>query len=152
AKKQGSLTGREADLERKEKSVQGREQAAESTAKRAEELLSDAKSRLEKLAGLSAEDARKLLESQVIDEARKAAVVEIKKIEDAAHAEAEEKSKRILGTAIQRYAGEYVSERTVSVVQLPSDDLKGRIIGREGRNIRALEAATGIDLIIDDTP
>jgi ribonuclease Y len=151
-RKQTAFSGREDDLTRKEKTVAGREQAAEATAKRAEDLLNDSKQRLEKLAGLSTEEARKLVEAQVIDEARKAAVGEIKKIEDAARSEAEEKARRILGTAIQRYAGEYVSERTVSVVQLPSDDLKGRIIGREGRNIRALEAATGIDLIIDDTP
>jgi ribonuclease Y len=152
AKKQGSLSGKEAEFERKEKTVAGREQAAEATAKRAEQLLDDAKQRLEKLAGMSAEEARKELVAQVIEDARKTAAVEIKKIEDEARAEAEEKSKKILGTAIQRYAGEYVSERTVSVVQLPSDDLKGRIIGREGRNVRALEAATGIDMIIDDTP
>ena len=152
AKKQGSLSGREADLERKEKSVSGREQAAEATAKRAEDLVAEGKARLEKVAGMSAEQARAELMQQVIDEARKSAAVEVKKIEDAARGEAEEKSKRILGTAIQRYASEYVSERTVSVVQLPSDDLKGRIIGREGRNVRALEAATGIDMIIDDTP
>ncbi len=152
AKKQGTLGGREAEFERKEKTVAGREQAAEATAKRAEDLLNDAKLRLEKLAGMSTEEARKALEAQVIDDARRSAAVEVKKIEDAARTEAEEKAKRVLGTAIQRYAGEYVSERTVSVVQLPSDDLKGRIIGREGRNIRALEAATGIDLIIDDTP
>jgi ribonuclease Y len=152
AKKQGSLTGKEAEFERKEKTVAGREQAAEATAKRAEQILDDAKLKLEKLAGMSAEDARKQLIAQVIDEARKTAAIEIKKIEDEARNEGEEKAKRILGTAIQRYAGEYVSERTVSVVQLPSDDLKGRIIGREGRNVRALEAATGIDMIIDDTP
>lgn len=152
AKKQGSLSGKEAEFERKEKTVSGREQAAEATAKRAEQLLDEAKQRMEKLAGMSAEEARKQLVDQVIDEARKSAAVEIKKIEDEAKTEAEEKAKRILGTAIQRYAGEYVSERTVSVVQLPSDDLKGRIIGREGRNVRALEAATGIDMIIDDTP
>jgi len=152
AKKQGSLAGKESEFERKEKTVAGREQAAEATAKRAEQLLDEAKQRMEKLAGMSAEEARKQLVEQVIDEARKTAAVEIKKIEDQAKLEAEEKSKRILGTAIQRYAGEYVSERTVSVVQLPSDDLKGRIIGREGRNVRALEAATGIDMIIDDTP
>jgi ribonuclease Y len=152
AKKQGSLSGKEAEFERKEKTVAGREQAAEATAKRAEDLLNESKARLEKLAGMSAEEARKELVLQVIDDARKAAALEVKKIEDAARTEAEEKSKRILGTAIQRYAGEYVSERTVSVVQLPSDDLKGRIIGREGRNVRALEAATGIDMIIDDTP
>jgi ribonuclease Y len=76
----------------------------------------------------------------------------IKKIENETKEQADRKSKKILATAIQRYAGEYVAERTVSVVQLPGDEMKGRIIGREGRNIRALEAATGVDLIIDDTP
>jgi ribonuclease Y len=152
AKKQGSLQGREAEFERKEKTVAGREQAAEATAKRAEEMLKESRQRLEKLAGMSADEAKAQLTAQVVDEARRAAAIEVKKIEDGARVEAEEKGKRILGTAIQRYAGEYVAERTVSVVPLPSDDLKGRIIGREGRNIRALEAATGIDLIIDDTP
>ena len=152
AKKSGTLQGREAEFDKKEKTVAGREQAAEATARRAAELLDESKQKLEKLAGMSADDARKELMSQVVDDAKKAAATEVKQIEDQAKAEAEERSKRILGTAIQRYAGEYVSERTVSVVPLPSDDLKGRIIGREGRNIRALEAATGIDLIIDDTP
>jgi ribonucrease Y len=152
AKKSGTLQGREAEFDKKEKTVAGREQAAEATARRAAELLEESKTKLEKLAGMSAEDARKELMAQVVDDAKRAAAVEVKKIEDEAKAEAEERSKRILGTAIQRYAGEYVTERTVSVVPLPSDDLKGRIIGREGRNIRALEAATGIDLIIDDTP
>jgi ribonuclease Y len=152
AKKQGSLAGKEAEFDKKERTVAGREQAAEATARRAEELLNESKQRLEKLAGMTAEQARSELMAQVVDDAKKAAASEIKRIEDESRAEAEERSKRILGTAIQRYAGEYVSERTVSVVPLPSDDLKGRIIGREGRNIRALEAATGIDLIIDDTP
>ena len=152
AKKSGTLQGREGEFDKKEKTVAGREQAAEATARRAEELLNESKAKLERLAGMSAEQARAELMAQIADDAKKAAAAEVKKIEDEAKAEAEERSKRILGTAIQRYAGEYVSERTVSVVPLPSDDIKGRIIGREGRNIRALEAATGIDLIIDDTP
>jgi ribonuclease Y len=101
---------------------------------------------------MTAEQAREVLRAEVIDSAKRAAAVEVKRIEDESRAEAEARSKRIVATAIQRYASEYVAERTVSVVPLPSDDLKGRIIGREGRNIRALEAATGIDLIIDDTP
>ena len=97
-------------------------------------------------------EARKVLETEVRESARAAAALEVKRIEDEAREQAQQKAQMILGVVVQRYASEYVAERTVLVVPLPSDDLKGRIIGREGRNIRALEAATGIDLIIDDTP
>jgi ribonucrease Y len=152
AKKQGAMGGKESEVERREKTVAGREQAADATAKRAEEMLNQTKEKLQKLAGMSADEAKAELVAQVVGDAKKQAAVELKKIEDDARTEAEEKARRILGMAIQRYAGEYVAERTVSVVQLPDDNMKGRIIGREGRNIRALEAATGIDLIIDDTP
>jgi ribonucrease Y len=152
AKKQGTITGKAEEVERREKTVTGREQAADATAKRAEELLNQTKEKLQKLAGMTAEEAKAELVSQVVNEAKKQAATEVKRIEDEAKNEAEEKARRILGMAIQRYAGEYVTERTVSVVPLPDDNMKGRIIGREGRNIRALEAATGIDLIIDDTP
>jgi ribonuclease Y len=88
----------------------------------------------------------------MLDEARHEAAIKIKQIEDETKAEAEKNAKRILSQAIDRYAGEYVAECTVSVIPLPNDEMKGRIIGREGRNIRALEAATGVDLIVDDTP
>jgi ribonucrease Y len=152
ARKKGTLESKDQELDKKEKTIAGREAAADASVRRAEELLKEAKAKLEKLAGLSADEAKAQLQAQIMDEARATAAVEVRKIEQESKEKAEEVGKRILGTAIQRYASEYVAERTVSVVQLPSDDLKGRIIGREGRNIRALEAATGIDLIIDDTP
>src|SRR5205814_4517596 len=125
---------------------------AEASARTAATLATEAKARLEKTAALSQAEARAALIDEIRDEARLAAVGEVKRIEDEARAEAENRSKTIISAAIQRYAGEYVAERTVATVPLPSDDMKGRIIGREGRNIRAIEAATGIDLIIDDTP
>ena len=150
--KAAQLAAKEEELTRKEKALAGREQAAEAAARRAEEMVQEARARLERLAGMSAEQAREQVIAQVIDEAKQAAAAEIKRIEDETREEADRRAKNIIATAIQRYAGEYVAERTVAVVELPSDDMKGRIIGREGRNIRALEAATGIDLIIDDTP
>ncbi len=146
------LRKQEKDISRREKSVKKKEQAAESTARNAERALANAKERLEQVAGMSEEQALEVLKEELMDEARNAAAAKIRAIEEETEAECDARAKSILVTAISRYAGDYVSERTVSVVQLASDDLKGRIIGREGRNIRALEAATGVDLIIDDTP
>ena len=164
-KQEETLTTRERELERRRKdaerrdnelgkrdqSIASREKAAEAMARKAEQAQEKAKSRLEEIAGLTQEEARRQLEAELQDEARKAAAEEVRKIEEAAAEEADAKAKQIIATAIQRNASELVQERTVSVIPLPSDDMKGRLIGREGRNIRALEAATGIDMIIDDT-
>ena len=152
SRRQGAVQSKESELDKKERQVAQREQAADANVKKSEELLRDSKAKLERTAGLSAEQAKAELMAEIADEARKASAAEVRRIEEEARSEAEGRAQKILGTAIQRYASEYVTERAVSVVSLPSDDLKGRIIGREGRNIRALEAATGIDLIIDDTP
>ena len=132
------LTKREGKLERKELEFN--------------ELIEEQKRQLEKISGLTVDQAKELLIRAMENEARHEGAKFIKRIENETREEADKKAKKILATAIQRYAGDFVAERTVSVVQLPSDEMKGRIIGREGRNIRALEAATGIDLIIDDTP
>ncbi len=142
----------EGDLAKRERSLEGREHAAEAMAQKAEEARDTAQKRVEEVAGLTAEQARKRLEDEMTGAARDAAAVEIKKIEDATEKEAVAKSQKIIATAIQRFASEFVGERTVATVPLPSDDLKGRLIGREGRNVRALESATGTDIIIDDTP
>jgi ribonuclease Y len=142
---------RASELDKKEKSVEGKVKQADAAVEKAEAAQAEARKKLEQIAGLSEEAARKKLEEEVRGQALAAAAIEIKRIEDDAAKEAAARAKTIVATAIQRYASEFVHERTVAVVPLPSDDLKGRLIGREGRNIRALEAATGIDLIIDDT-
>lgn len=151
-KKVDFLDNREEELKRREKNLTRREQMVSDSEKQYRELLDQAKAQLEKVAGLSREDAKKELVQTLTDEAKLEAAKMIKQIEQEAKDEAEKKAKEIIALAIQRYAGDYVAERTVTVIDLPDEDLKGRLIGREGRNIRAIEQATGVDLIIDDTP
>lgn len=142
---------REDQIKKRERTIESREKAADAMARKAEEAQEEAKRNLESIAGLSADQAREKLEDAVRAEARDRVAHEIKAIEEDAAKQADAKSKQIIAAAIQRYASEFVAERTVSVIPLPDDSMKGRLIGREGRNIRALEAATGIDMIIDDT-
>lgn len=143
---------KEMDLLKKEQALTVKEQGVTAKDDELSKALDQQKARLEQISGMSAEEAKNTLVEAMESEARHDAAKRIKVIEDEARETADKKSKEIIASAIQRYAGEYVSEKCVSVVPLPSDEMKGRIIGREGRNIRALEAATGIDLIIDDTP
>ena len=143
---------RERDISRIEKKLLKKEEEIELKEIKYTELLEEQKSQLEKISGLTAEQAKELLIRAMENEARYEGAKLIKRIENETKEQADKKARKIMATAIQRYAGDFVAERTVSVVQLPNDEMKGRIIGREGRNIRAIEAATGIDLIIDDTP
>lgn len=146
------LDKRETDLLRREQSFVQQEKNLEQQTKKAEALIEEQRFKLEKIAGISREEAKKLLMESIESEARLEAGKKLVRIENEMKIQADRKAKNILALAISRYAGDYVAERTVSVVPLPSEEMKGRIIGREGRNIRALEAATGIDIIIDDTP
>ena len=143
---------REGELNKREKGLRYQEKKIEEMESRYNELIMEQKRRLEGLSGISAEDAKRLLIEMMENEAKLEAGRYLKRIEEETRTEADRKAKEIISLAIQRYAGEYVAERTVSVVNLPNDEMKGRIIGREGRNIRAIEAITGIDVIIDDTP
>ena len=143
---------REEEYSRKEKAVADQQKRLEDKQAEVELVIDEQKKRLEQISGLTAVDARRDLVKSVENEARLEAAGLIRRIEEEANEQATQKARRIIGMAIQRLASDTVVEATVSVVELPSDDLKGRIIGREGRNIRALEAATGVDLIIDDTP
>lgn len=144
-KKEQNLNKRERDMNGREKSLQSKEQSSE-------ELLNKQKEVLARISELGVEDARKELLRRIEEESKYEAAKLAKKVEDEALETADRKSKDMLSLVIQRYASEYVSEHTISTVSLPSDEMKGRIIGREGRNIRALEAATGVEYIIDDTP
>ncbi len=151
-RKAETLTARETEVVRREKSVAQKEESIESNAKETERLVIEARQTLERLTGMSPDEARRHMTEKLLEEVKITAARQIKMIEDEAKEEAEKRAKRVVGIAIGRYAGEYTNERTVSVVTLPSEEMKGRIIGREGRNIRAFEAATGIDVIIDDSP
>ena len=151
-KKMETLDKKEDDLDKKEKQVGSREVYLEGRIGEYEVLLKQQRERLEEIAGVTAEDAKRMLMQAMEDEARYEGTKIARKIEEEAREKADKKAKEILAVAIQRYAGEYVAEDAVSVVSLPNEEMKGRIIGREGRNIRALEAATGVDIIIDDTP
>jgi ribonuclease Y len=146
------LDTKETDITRREKTLIQQERTVQEQEKKVTALLEKQRIQLESIAKMSSEEAKRLLMESMENEAKHEAAKRIKNIEEEAKEFADKKAKEIISLAVQRYAGEYVAERTVSVVSLPNEEMKGRIIGREGRNIRALEAATGIDLIIDDTP
>lgn len=160
------LGNRELDIERRGNKVETREreiaQRESATAKAAETLdrdrqelataVEEVRSSLERAAGLTREEAREALIAEISDEAKLKAGRRVRQIEEEAREDGERRAKKIVAQSIARLAGEWVAERSISIVALPSDDMKGRLIGREGRNIRAIEAATGVDLIIDDTP
>ena len=143
---------RERELTRQEKELARKADKIERDTRKYNELLEEQRNQLVKISGMTADQAKDLLIRSMENEARYEGAKLIKRIETETNEEADKRAKKIMATAIQRYAGDFIAERTVSVVQLPNDEMKGRIIGREGRNIRAIEAATGIDLIIDDTP
>ncbi|AMV73010.1 phosphodiesterase [Desulfuromonas sp. DDH964] len=151
-RKAAQLDGREEDFFKRERQHAENEEALATREKQVGELIAEQRLQLERISGMSSEEAKEVLMQGMESEARHDAAKRIKQIEDDARESADKKAKEILALAIQRYAGDYVAEKAVSVVPLPTDEMKGRIIGREGRNIRAIEAATGIDLIIDDTP
>jgi ribonucrease Y len=151
-KRGDEIARREKDILQQDRSLAGREKTLENREGELERLLAEERERLEQIAGLTAQQARDELIRMLEDEARIEAAHIVKRIEDEAREQGNKQAQRIIGMAVQRSASDYVSETTVSVVMLPNDEMKGRIIGREGRNIRALETATGVDLIVDDTP
>ncbi|MNJ35749.1 Ribonuclease Y [compost metagenome] len=150
--KEESLDKKLESLERKEEQVAGKEKRIEETQQQIDQIYKNQVQELERISNLTMEDARVIILNNVEQEVRHETAQLIKDIEQQAKEEADKKSREIITLAIQRCAADHVAETTVSVVALPNEEMKGRIIGREGRNIRALETLTGIDLIIDDTP
>lgn len=151
-RKDTTLETRERSLEEKEQRLDSRQRDVVENEKRVDELIADRQRELEEVAKLSQEEAKSMIMATTKEELTHELAVLVREKEQEAEASAERKARDILATAMQRCAAETVSETTVSVVSLPNDEMKGRIIGREGRNIRTLETLTGIDLIIDDTP
>jgi ribonuclease Y len=151
-KKMELLDIREKEIQIKERDLENRERVLKSKEEKLNKLIEEERNKLEKISGLTQESAKKLLFEIVEKQAKDESAVIIKRIEDRAKEEAERAAKKIISLAIQRCAIDHTAELTVSVVSLPNEEMKGRVIGREGRNIRALEAATGVDVIVDDTP
>lgn len=151
-KRQEAFERREADLNRRDQSLRSREKSLTDKEEVLQAHIDEARTKLEAVAGLTREEAKRSLMDEMIGSARTDAAKHIRIVEEEAREEADRRAKRVVAIAIERLAGEFVAERTVSVLALPNDEMKGRIIGREGRNIRAIEAATGVDIIIDDTP
>ncbi len=150
--KEESIDRKLENIEKKEESITNKEQGIIAKRKELDSVVEKQMEELEKISGYSVEEAKAILLENTEKEIRYEASVMIKEIESKAKDEADKKAKEIITGAIQRCAADHVAESTVSVVPLPNDEMKGRIIGREGRNIRAIETLTGIDLIIDDTP
>ncbi len=147
-----ALEQRSDKMRQDEERLVNREREIENKSKELDEIIDQQRYKLEQIAGIGREEAKKELMASIESEARMDAAKRLSRIENEMKIEADRKGKNILALAIARYAGDYVADKTVSMVPLPNDEMKGRIIGREGRNIRAIEAATGIDIIIDDTP
>ncbi|GAB6932162.1 ribonuclease Y [Calditerricola satsumensis] len=150
--KEESLDRKREALEKKEEALAAKEREIAAKAQEIDELHRKQVAELERISGLTTEEARETILKTVENEVRHEAAQMIKEIEQKAKEEADRRARQIISLAIQRCAADHVAETTVSVVTLPNDEMKGRIIGREGRNIRTLETLTGIDLIIDDTP
>jgi len=150
--KEESLDRKLESIEKKEEAITKKQNEINQLHEKINELYSQQLAELERISALTTDEAKELLLNKVKDEIRHDAAIMIKEIESQAKEEAQKRAKEIISCAIQKCAADQVTETTVSVVTLPNDEMKGRIIGREGRNIRALETLTGIDLIIDDTP
>ncbi len=151
-KKAGVLDDREARAREEESGLKSREDSLAARATEVETSRKELAKRLERIAGLSASEARTQLIAAIEDEARAQASQTVRDLREQARRDAEREARKIIAMSVQRLAVDHSSEITVSVVPLPSDDMKGRIIGREGRNIRSFEAATGVDVVVDDTP
>ncbi len=151
-KKEDALTKKNEALEQQKKELSNKEQEVKKTQEKINHQHELMIKEIEKVAQLTKEEAKQLLSNEILEETRHDVALQVRNIEQTAKDEANQEAKKIISLAIQRCAADHASEITVSVVQLPSDDMKARLIGREGRNIRAIENATGIELIIDDTP
>src|SRR5439155_4513736 len=146
------IEGKDRDLERQTRDLTAKEEGISKARSEVEGQVDDIRRQLEKVAAMTAAEAKAVLMKRVEDEAKRDAMAMVRDLETRAREEAEQRARRIITLAIQRLASEQTAESTVATIALPSDDMKGRIIGREGRNIRAFEATTGVNIIIDDTP